>query len=105
MLGSTVCFGGAVWWFPPAVAWLAFLLVSTQLVQLLVEGRMPLLSPASCLRSASKVHGEGSVVAGASSAHSPRRKVESVLEVGLLASPTRVARTERKPRNSRCRPS
>jgi hypothetical protein len=50
VLGSAVCFGGAVWWFPPAVAGLAFLLVATKLVQLLLVGRMPLLkSPLSLL--------------------------------------------------------
>ena len=50
VLGSAVCFGGAVWWFPPVVAGLAFLLVLTQLVQLLAEGRMPLMkSPLTLL--------------------------------------------------------
>src|SRR5262249_22233670 len=50
VLGSAVCFGGAVWWFPPAVAGLASLLVATKLVQLLLMGRMPLLkSPLTLL--------------------------------------------------------
>jgi hypothetical protein len=50
VLGSVVCFGGAVWWFPPAMAWLAFLLVCTRLVQLLAEGRVPVLkSPMTVL--------------------------------------------------------
>src|SRR5262249_6741090 len=41
---------GAVWWFPPPVAWLAFLLIATRLVQILVQGRMPLLkSPLTLL--------------------------------------------------------
>jgi len=50
VLGSAVCFGGAVWWFPPAVGGLAFLLVLAKLVQLLAEGRMPWLkSPLTLL--------------------------------------------------------
>jgi hypothetical protein len=50
VLGSVLCFGGAVWWFPPAVAWLAFLLVGTRLVQLLLERRMVVLkSPMTLL--------------------------------------------------------
>src|SRR5262245_22031010 len=41
VLGSVVCFGGAVWWFAPTVVWLTFLLVCARLVQLLLRGRMP----------------------------------------------------------------
>jgi hypothetical protein len=43
VLGSVVSFGGAVWWYFPAVVSLAFLLVCTRLVQLLAEGRVPVL--------------------------------------------------------------
>lgn len=43
VLGSGLCFGGAVWWFPPALAMLAFLMVLGRLVQCAVEGRMTLL--------------------------------------------------------------
>jgi hypothetical protein len=50
VMGSVVSFGGAVWWFCPAVATLAFLLVCTRLVQLVVQGRMPFLkSPLTLL--------------------------------------------------------
>jgi hypothetical protein len=50
VLGSVVAFGGAVWWFPPAVVGLTFLMVAVRLVQLLIEGRMPLLkSPLTVL--------------------------------------------------------
>jgi len=48
VLGSALCFGGAVWWFRPAVAVLGFLLAGTTLAQLLIQGRMPILkSPLS----------------------------------------------------------
>ncbi len=43
VLGSVLAFGGAVWWFPPAVVGLTFLMVAIRLVQLLLKGRMPLL--------------------------------------------------------------
>jgi hypothetical protein len=43
VLGSVLCFGGAVWWFRPAVAVLGLLLAGTKLAQLLMHGRMPLL--------------------------------------------------------------
>ncbi len=43
VLGSVLCFGGAVWWFPSAVTGLTFLMVVARLVQLLVQGRMPML--------------------------------------------------------------
>jgi hypothetical protein len=50
VFGSAVCFGGAVWWFRPAVAVVAFVLVGTELAQLLLRGRVPLLqSPLSLL--------------------------------------------------------
>jgi hypothetical protein len=50
VFGSVVCFGGAVWWFPVAVAGLTFLMVVARLVQLLVQGRMPVLkSPLTLL--------------------------------------------------------
>ena len=50
VLGSAVCFGGAVWWFRPAVAVLGFLLAGTKLAQLLIQGRMPFLkSPLTLL--------------------------------------------------------
>src|ERR1017187_3174775 len=41
VLGSALCFGGAVWWFRPAFALLASLLALTMLVRLLLERRMP----------------------------------------------------------------
>jgi len=43
LLGSAVFFGGAVWWFRPVVAFMAFLLVLLELTQLFIEGRMPFL--------------------------------------------------------------
>jgi hypothetical protein len=43
VLGSAVFFGGAVWWFRPAVVLLALLLVVLVMVQLLSQGRMPIL--------------------------------------------------------------
>ncbi len=43
VLGSVVCFGGAVWWFPVAVAGLTFVMIVARLVQLLVQGRIPIL--------------------------------------------------------------
>ena len=43
VLGSAVCFGGAVWWFRPAFAVLGFLLAGIKLAQLLIQGRMPIL--------------------------------------------------------------
>ena len=50
VLGSAFCFGGAVWWFRPAFAALAFMLSLTMLVRLLLEGRMPFLkSPLTLL--------------------------------------------------------
>ncbi len=48
--GSVLAFGGAVWWFRPAAALLAFLLAATVLLELLVQGRMPVLkSPLTLL--------------------------------------------------------
>jgi len=50
LLGSAVFFGGAVWWFRPAVAVLAFLLVVLKLTQHFIQGRVPLLkSPLTLL--------------------------------------------------------
>ena len=50
VLGSAVCFGGAVWWFRPAAAFTAFLLAGTMLVRLLVQGRSAFLkSPLTLL--------------------------------------------------------
>ena len=50
VLGSALCFGGAVWWFRPALAVLASLLALTMLVRLLLERRMPILkSPLTLL--------------------------------------------------------
>ncbi len=43
LLGSALFFGGAVWWFRPALAVGAFLLVILKLTQLLIKGRMPFL--------------------------------------------------------------
>ena len=48
--GSAFCFGGAVWWFRPALALLVFLLSLTMLVRLLLESRIPFLrSPLTLL--------------------------------------------------------
>jgi hypothetical protein len=41
LLGSAICFGGAVWWFRPVFAALALLLSAAMIVRLLLEGRMP----------------------------------------------------------------
>jgi hypothetical protein len=50
VLGSAVCFGGAVWWFRPAAAFMTFLLAGTMLVRLLALGRTSLLkSPLTLL--------------------------------------------------------
>ncbi len=50
VLGSGLCFGGAVWWFPPALAALAFLLATVRLSQFAVQGRMAVLkSPMTLL--------------------------------------------------------
>jgi hypothetical protein len=43
VLGSTLAFGGAVWWFPPVLLTVVFLLVATNLIQQLATGRMPIL--------------------------------------------------------------
>jgi hypothetical protein len=43
LLGSTLCFGGAVWWFRPAAALLAFLLAGAKLGQFLIQGEIPCL--------------------------------------------------------------
>ncbi len=43
LLGSALFFGGAVWWFRPALAFLAFLLVALKVTQLLIRGRVPVL--------------------------------------------------------------
>ncbi len=50
LLGSALFFGGAVWWFRPALAFLAFLLVALKVTQLLIRGRVPVLkSPLTLL--------------------------------------------------------
>ena len=50
LLGSARLFGGAVWWFRPAVAVLASLLVVLKMTQLFLSGRMPFLkSPLTLL--------------------------------------------------------
>jgi hypothetical protein len=50
VLGSALCFGGAVWWFRPAAALLASLLAIGMLLRLLLDRRMPVLkSPLSLL--------------------------------------------------------
>ena len=41
VLGSALCFGGAVWWFRPAFAALALVFSLTMIVRLLLERRMP----------------------------------------------------------------
>ncbi len=43
VLGSVLGFGGVAWWFRPALAVIAFLLVAVKLVQALAMGRMPVL--------------------------------------------------------------
>ena len=43
VLGSGLLFGGAVWWFPPALAGLALLMVLTRLVQFAALGRLTIL--------------------------------------------------------------
>lgn len=43
VLGSTVGFGGAVWWFRPVMAVAAFLLVAVKLTQHLLAGEMRIL--------------------------------------------------------------
>jgi hypothetical protein len=50
VFGSAVCFGGAVWWFRPAISAVTFVLVGSQLTQHLLKGRLPLLkSPLTLL--------------------------------------------------------
>jgi hypothetical protein len=50
VLGSALCFGGAVWWFRPAFASLAFVLSLAMLIRLLLERRLPILkSPLTLL--------------------------------------------------------
>ncbi len=50
VLGSGLCFGGAVWWFTPALTALAFLMVTIRLSQFAVQGRMAILkSPLTLL--------------------------------------------------------
>jgi hypothetical protein len=50
ILGSTVAFAGAVWWFAPVLAIGAFLLVLIKLTQHLLAGHMPILkSPLTLL--------------------------------------------------------
>ncbi len=50
VLGSGLCFGGAVWWFPVALASLAFAMVVIRLGQFAVLGRMAILkSPLTLL--------------------------------------------------------
>jgi hypothetical protein len=41
IFGSVACFGGAIWWFRPAVAVLVFLLVGAKLTQFVLIGRVP----------------------------------------------------------------
>jgi O-antigen ligase len=43
LLGSAICFGGAVWWFRPAFAVLALAFSLTMIVRLLLERRLPYL--------------------------------------------------------------
>jgi hypothetical protein len=43
VLGATLGFGGAVWWFRPGLVLAAFLLVSIKLASFLAGGRFPLL--------------------------------------------------------------
>jgi hypothetical protein len=43
VLGSVLCFGGAVWWFRPVMVAAAFLLVAIKLAATLGDGRMPFL--------------------------------------------------------------
>ncbi len=48
--GSGLCFGGAVWWFPAALAVLAFAVVAIRLVQFAALGRFSILrSPVTLL--------------------------------------------------------
>ena len=50
VLGSTLCFGGAIWWFHAVFAILAFLLSFAMLLRLLLERRLPLFkSPLTLL--------------------------------------------------------
>ncbi|MFO0889628.1 MAG: O-antigen ligase domain-containing protein [Isosphaeraceae bacterium] len=50
VLGSTLCFGGGVWWFRPVLTVGASLLVLAKLLQYLLLGRMPILkSPLTLL--------------------------------------------------------
>ena len=50
VLGSALCFGGAVWWFRPVFALLAFLLSLAMLIRLLLERRLPIFkSPLTLL--------------------------------------------------------
>ena len=50
ILGGTVGFGGAVWWFAPVLSIGTFLLVFTKLAQILLTGRMPVFkSPLTLL--------------------------------------------------------
>jgi hypothetical protein len=50
VVGSGLCFGGAVWWFPPVLAILAFLMVISRLLQCAAQGRMAVLkSPLTLL--------------------------------------------------------
>ena len=50
VLGSALCFGGAVWWFRPVFASLALVLTLTMLIRLLLERRLPVLkSPLTLL--------------------------------------------------------
>jgi hypothetical protein len=43
VFGSALSFGGAVWWFRPAVAATTFVLVATKLAQQCLAGRVPIL--------------------------------------------------------------
>lgn len=50
VLGSGLCFGGAVWWFPPALCLVAFLMVASRLAHCALEGRFAMLkSPLTLL--------------------------------------------------------
>ena len=67
VLGERICFGGAVWWFRPALAVLAFMLSLTMIVHLLLERRMPFFKSPLTLAGVSRAR------AGAASAHRAAR--------------------------------
>jgi hypothetical protein len=50
VVGTGLCFGGAVWWYPTALSIVVFLMVISRLLQCAVQGRMVLLkSPLTLL--------------------------------------------------------